>query len=250
MKRRLFRIWLLSFAAMSAMGIWSPLFGLASESTPAAGLTGSTQVASGVEVVIYTIGLTQPAFHPLNDSDVGNGTINLGVELTIDDLSAPTDLVSSDFTSLKLYRSTDNVFDGSPTDFLLATNTTVNIGAITVLDALNGGGSRTLTHGAEDFLIVTTTISSSAKPGHAFRVGAAANHVGLVESGAGFPPADGDYLLGSPIAAADGSNIVIAAQFPSFVGGGGGVGIPFGGEPVILILLLGTGLYMIRRAAV
>ena len=249
MKRRLFRIWLLSFAAMSAMGIRSPLFGLATESTPAEGLTGSTQVSSGVEVVIYTIGLTQPAFHPLNDSDVGNGTINLGVELTIDDLSAPTDLVSSDFTSLKLYRSTDNVFDGSPTDFLLATNTTVNIGAITVLDALNGGGSRTLTHGAEDFLIVTTTISSSAKPGHAFRVGAAANHVGLVETGVFFPA--GDYRLGSPIAAADGSNIVIAAQSPSCVGGGGsGVGIPFGGEPVILILLLGTGLYMIRRAAV
>ena len=38
----------------------------------------------------------------------------------------------------------------------------------------------------------------------------------------------------------------------SFLNGqaGGGRGIPFGGEPVMLVLLIGTGLYMIRRQLV
>ena len=49
----------------------------------------------------------------------------------------------------------------------------------------------------------------------------------------------------------DGAPGIVAAEIPSFSNGvaGGGRGIPFGGEPVMLALLVGTGLYMIRRTS-
>ena len=243
MKRPILSLWLVGVIALGA-GIRTPLFAQPAETTPWPGLVGSTQVAAGTEVVIYTAGFTEPNFPPGPTADVGH-VGSVGVTLTISDLTAPTGLASSDFTNLQLYRSTDNVFDGSPTDFSLATNTTVNIGATTSLNAVTGGGSRTMSEGVEDFLFVTATIAAGAVGGHTFRVGTAINHAGFQLSGGG------TVDNGSAVAAADGNNIVIAAQSPSFVNGaaGGGVGIPFGGEPVIFALLLGTGLYMIRRTS-
>ena len=77
-------------------------------------------------------------------------------------------------------------------------------------------------------------------------IGTDNNRVGFTES------MFGNFQDGAPgIVAADGNHIVIAAEIPSFSNGvaGGGRGIPFGGEPVMLALQVGTGLYMIRRTS-
>jgi len=242
--KRLIQNLLLGVVAIIGLGTSAPLFAQVVEGPQADGLTGSTQVAAGAQVVIYTVGFSEAPFPPGTTFDVGHAG-NLGVRLTISDLTAPTGLASSDFTNLQLYRSTDNVFS-SGADFLLATNTTVSIGGMTTLDAFAGGSpNRTISEGTVDYLFVTATIASNATPGHTFRVGAALNHVGFQRT----PPGISDN--GTGFAAADGDHIVIAAQSPSFTNkvAGGGRGIPFGGEPAILALLIGSGLYMIRRAS-
>ena len=249
-EKRVLRTWstiLLGIVAILLVFLPTALFAVAAESTLASGLTGSTQVSQSAEVVIYSIGLTEAAFPAPCATRVGNGAL-LGVELTISDLTAPTGLVAADFANLNLYRSTDNTF--STGDFLLGTQPVVNIGAVTTVDATGAAvASRTLTEGAEDFLFVTATIAAGATAGHTFRVGAAVSRVGLINTSS--VCGAGNYARGNAVVAADGNNIVIAAQSPSFISGvaGGGRGIPFGGEPVILIILLGSGLYMIRRAS-
>jgi hypothetical protein len=234
------------------------IFAQSAETTVAAGLTGSTQVPVSTEVLIYSIGLTEPVAGPPGNPCFSNvGTVGgglgggkLGVELTISDLSAATGLVAADFAGLNLYRSPGNAtFDGG--DVYIATNAVVNIGGLTTIDAtLGGAAARKIAGGAEEFLLVTAVIAAGATPGHAFRVGAGPDHVGLEGVGL-LLCAPADYSRGSVIVAADGNNIVIGAQSPTFISGvaGGGRGIPFGGEPVILLVLLGSGLYMIRRAS-
>jgi hypothetical protein len=230
------------------------IFAQSAETTVAAGLTGSTQVPVSTEVLIYSIGLTEPVAGPPGNlcfSNVGRSDgAKLGVDLTISDLSAATGLVAADFAGLNLYRSPGNAtFDGG--DVYIATNAVVNIGGLTTIDAtLGGAAARKIAGPAEEFLLVTAVIAAGATPGHAFRVGAGPNNVGLEGVGI-LLCAPGDYSRGSAIVAADGNNIVIGAQSPTFISGvaGGGRGIPFGGEPVILLVLLGSGLYMIRRAS-
>lgn len=230
------------------------IFAQSTDTTLAAGLTGSTQVPVSTEVLIYSIGLTEPVAGPPGNpcfSNVGRSDgANLGVELTISDLSAATGLVAADFAGLNLYRSPGNAtFDGG--DVYIATNAVVNIGGLTTIDAtLGGAAARKIAGPAEEFLLVTAVIAAGATPGHAFRVGAGPDHVGLEGVGI-LLCAPADYSRGSVIVAADGNNIVIGAQSPTFISGvaGGGRGIPFGGEPVILLVLLGSGLYMIRRAS-
>ena len=51
--------------------------------------------------------------------------------------------------------------------------------------------------------------------------------------------------VGTGFLADDAHHIVIGAQTAQLLGGG--VAISFGGESVILLLLIGSGLYMIRR---
>ncbi|MDP6700773.1 MAG: hypothetical protein QGH25_14070, partial [Candidatus Latescibacteria bacterium] len=99
------------------------------------------------------------------------------------------------------------------------------------------------------FFIVTAVISNSATSGHTFRVGVPANHLGFHDTP--FLGVGSNDVAGGAVAQADGNHIVIAAETPSFSSGvaGGGRGIPFGGEPVMLALLVGTGLYMIRRTS-
>jgi hypothetical protein len=226
------------------------IFAVPAETTPAAGLTGSTQVPVSTEVLIYSIGLTEVDIPPGCFSNVGIvAPGNIGVQLTISDLTAPTGLVAADFDGLNLYRSPGNAtFDGG--DTFLATNAVVNIGGLTVIDAtLAGAAARALTGPAEEFLLVTAVVAGGATPGHAFRVGALQDHVGL--QGEVGVLCGGPVNRGTAIVAADGNNIVIAAQSPTFISGvaGGRHRIPFGGEPVILLVLLGSGLYMIRRAS-
>mgnify|MGYP005644458543 CR=1 FL=1 len=250
----------LAFIAFFICGHWSPIWGAASETTAAAGLTGSTSIALGVEVPIYSIGIQDDNAPPNVDciSLVGNGILT-GVQLTISDLTVATGLVPGDFTQLNLYRSTDNTFGG---DILLGSNATVNVGIATTVEIDATGATnadRTVsTTPAEDFLFVTAVISPTATPGHTFRVGAAGNHVGIFEDGDVIPCGGiaGDRTDGTAITAADGDHIVIAADTPAFVsstlaggGMGGGIGIPFGGEPVMMVLLLCTGLYMIYRTS-
>jgi hypothetical protein len=231
------------------------IFATSVETTVAAGLTGSTQVPVSTEVLIYSIGLTEPVAGPPGNrcfSNVGGlGGGKLGVELTISDLSAATGLVAADFAGLNLYRSPGNAtFDGG--DVYIATNAVVNIGGLTTIDAtLGGAAARKIAGPAEEFLLVTAVIAAGATPGHAFRVGAGTDHFGLEGVGPLGACASSDYNRGSAIVAADGNNIVIGAQSPTFISGvaGGGRGIPFGGEPVILLVLLGSGLYMIRRVS-
>ena len=88
-------------------------------------------------------------------------------------------------------------------------------------------------------------------------LGVVGDHVGITRFGATFgcAPAS-EYSIGTAITAADGNHIVIGADIPAFVsstlaggGMGGGIGIPFGGEPVMMVLLLCTGLYMIYRTS-
>jgi hypothetical protein len=249
-EKKVLRTWsavLLGIIVALLVFLPTALFAVAAETTVASGLTGSTQVNLGAEVVIYSIGLTEAAFPTPCATRVGNGAL-LGVELTISDLTAPTGLVAADFANLNLYRSTDNTF--STGDLLLGTQPVVNVGATTTVDATGAlVANRTLTEGAEDFLFVTATIAAGATAGHTLRVGAAVSRVGLTNTNGVCGAAN--YARGTAVVAADGNNIVIAAQSPSFTSGvaGGGRGIPFGGEPVILIVLLGSGLYMIRRAS-
>jgi hypothetical protein len=251
----------LAFIAFFICGHWSPIWGVASETTPAAGLTGSTSIALGVEVPIYSIGIqdNNTPNVPACVSFVGNGTLT-GVQLTISDLTVATGLAPGDFTQLNLYRSTDNTFGG---DILLGSNATVNVGIATTveIDATGATNADRTVSGTplEDFLFVTAVISPTATIGHTFRVGAVGNHVGFFEDGllalcnAGNPAATTD---GTAFTAADGDHIVIGADTPAFVsstlaggGMGGGIGIPFGGEPVMMVLLLCTGLYMIYRTS-
>ncbi|MEW6753657.1 MAG: hypothetical protein AB1505_22135 [Candidatus Latescibacterota bacterium] len=217
-------------------------------STAATGLTGATHTLQGAEVVIYTIGL-QDNLPPTRVNDLGHNTVvtNRGIQLTISDLTSPTGLASSDFTELRLYRSSDATFDGA--DVQMATTGLVNVGAITELDVTGlalGGTRRIDAPPAETFYIVTAVISPTAVNGRSFRLGAAANHVGIYESG--FPAAAGDYGRGAVIWASDGNYIVIGAEVPEYLTRRGGT-IPFGGEPALLVLLLGTGAWLLRRRA-
>jgi len=223
-------------------------------STGPTGLTGTSTALPGDEVLIYTVGLSDPV--PFKQNNLGTPDLGPptrpGIEITISDLTAATGLVAADFTGLNLYKSTDNVFDGGDTQIL--NNVPANVGAVTQLDVTGLptgiGTPREIPTVGETFFLITAVISPTATPGHTFRVGAINPHIGIFDVNA---PNNYD-VNPALVTAADGNNIVIGSsnQSSSFLNGqaGGGRGIPFGGEPVMLVLLIGTGLYMIRRQLV
>lgn len=226
--------------------------GLINNTTGPTGLTGSSTALPGDEVLIYSVGLTEGAPFPVKQNNLGSGVGVPGIEITISDLTAATGLVAADFTGLNLYKSTDNVFDGGDTQIL--NNVPANVGAVTQLDVTGlptGIGTlREIPTVGETFFLITAVISPTATPGHTFRVGAINPHIGIFDVNA----ANNYDVNPALVTAADGNNIVIGSsnQSSSFLNGqaGGGRGIPFGGEPVMLVLLIGTGLYMIRRQLV
>ena len=226
--------------------------GLINNTTGPTGLTGSSTALPGDEVLIYSVGLTEGAPFPVKQNNLGSGVGVPGIEITISDLTAATGLVAADFTGLNLYKSTDNVFDGGDTQIL--NNVPANVGAVTQLDVTGLptgiGTPREIPTAGETFFFITAVISPTATPGHTFRVGAINPHIGIFDVNA---PNNYD-VNPALVTAADGNNIVIGSsnQSSSFLNGqaGGGRGIPFGGEPVMLVLLIGTGLYMIRRQLV
>ena len=200
------------------------------------------------EVLIYSVNIEDISGAPITAVPyLGNLTNNRGIQITISDLSTATGLAATDFDELRLYRSTNallDVADGLP----IATALGVNIGAppieldVTLLPKVPLG-ARHIPPGGIYFLI-TAKISATATRGHAFTVSVAGLHVGIDEE----PPNNiPDYQreAGAGFIADDAHHVVIGAQLAKLIAGG--VGIPFGGEPAILILLIGSGLYMIRR---
>jgi hypothetical protein len=127
------------------------------ESTAAAGISGAqTVLQGGGQKQIFSIGLT------------GDGVTTLtSVTVTVSDLSSTTGTVSSDFTSLILYKSTDNSYDTGDTQ--IGSQTTVNVGSSTTVSPTS---TETPPNGTEKFYILTSKVSST--PGHAFKVGFAA----------------------------------------------------------------------------
>lgn len=226
--------------------------GVINNTTGPTGLTGSSTALPGDEVLIYSVGLTEALPFPIKQNNLGSGAGVPGIEITISDLTPATGLVAADFTGLNLYKSTDNVFDGGDTQVL--NNVPANVGAVTQLDVTGlptGIGTlREIPTAGETFFLITAVISPTATPGHTFRVGATNNHIGIFDVNA----ANNYDVSPASVVAADGNNIIIgdSNQSSSFLNGqaGGGRGIPFGGEPIMLLLLIGTGLYMIRRQLV
>lgn len=225
--------------------------------TPAATITGSTQVSLGSEVQIYVIEVTDGTAGAVTNTvylgnDNGFPVTNGGVQILISDLTVATGFIAADIAELRLYRDSDGAFNGNET--FLINETVIDVTGVTPttldLQAQALGANRLLPDTpATIFFIVTAVISNSATSGHTFRVGTPVNHLGFHD--VPFIGLGSNDVGGAAVAQADGNNIVIAAQSPSFTSGGagGGVGIPFGGEPVILALLIGTGLYMIRRTS-
>lgn len=209
------------------------------EASPAQGLSGVTNAAPGDEVQIYSVELQDgtPGFDTVPLGWPGN---NNGIELIIDDLSVTTGFTTSDIASLRLYRSSDNVFDGG--DVLVAqSGALAPLGGATTLDATGAGANRNLdVTPASTFFVATAVISIAAQKGHAFTVETQNPHIGLDE------PTFGGHEIGSAIVANDANHVAIGA---SAVPAKGGASIPFGGEPAMLCLLLGTGAWVLWRRA-
>ena len=157
------------------------------ETTAAAGLSGTASIVTGSEARIFGIGLT------------GDGVASVNsVSLTISDLSTPSGLASGDFTELRLYRSTDATLDGGDTQ--IESQTSINIGSSTSISATVADVPA---NGVETFYLVSAVIASGATGSHAFKVGFAANGVGTTAG-----------PKGSAVAASDADNLSIIDLLP------------------------------------
>lgn len=214
------------------------------EVTPAQGLTGVTNTTAGTEVQVYAVQLRDNVAN-VRTAQLGPTPGANGITLTLSDLTAPTGLAAGDFTELRLYRSTDAVFDGGDT-FMKAASP-VGIGATTLLD-VSGVAPATLKDipdvGAVPnsvYFIITAVVSAGATVGHAFRVGAAANHINIHESGGGAPS---NYSMGSAITAADANRVVIV----SATSASGSIPVmPPALYGLLALCVLGYGIYSLKR---
>ena len=181
-----------------------------SETTVAAGLTGASAVGSGGETKIFSIGITGD----------GSSTLN-SVTLTISDLTSATGLVPGDFTSLRLYRSTDAALDGSDTQ--LGSQSTVNVGSATTISPT---ATETPPSGVEQFYLVSAKLNTTLTDGRAFKVGFAA---GGVSTGLG--------AKGTAVVASDANKMtidVVATQLTFITQPGESVhGQPLTTQPVV-----------------
>lgn len=229
---------------------------------PDHGWSGVIQVDVGVETPIYVVRLEDQNAVPFGQTPyLGNpGVIPPaipGINIKIRDLAASTGLATTDFTGLNIYQS-DNLTWG-PEDGAAMNLGPVPVAAVGVGMSFPAGLDNTtlsVTHIgigvgslreiplAGTYYIITAVISPNAVPGHSFTVQTDDTHVGFLEAfGAGHHnDGPGRRLV------YDGARyIVIAAQTAQYLDPSAGRSIPFGGEAAILVLLLGTGLYMIRR---
>jgi hypothetical protein len=264
---------LIFYAAILQIAIWPQVLHAATSAdieTPAATTTGSTQALLGSEIQIYSIELDAGLSGVLSNNvwigkynAVALGGSPLALDIYLGEFTGSA-FDATDISELKLYRSTDAVFDLGDT---YITNTTVinedlapfDSGTdVTIFDMSTEDptldADRKLPY--EDLVpssvwfIATAVISPTATEGHTFRVGVAANHLGVYDTP--FLGAGENNAIGGAVVQMQGNHIVIAADTPLLASGvrsGGGIGIPFGGEPVTMVLLLCTGLYMIRRTS-
>lgn len=229
---------------------------------PDYGWPGIIQLPVNNETAIYVVQVIDGAGFPLfNTVSLGWALGIPGINIKIRDLTGGTGLQIADFTGLNIYRSTDATLDSGDG---AALNSVANggpgpipVAAVGIGPALAGVDNTTLnvltapallrlipsTPGGIYF-IITAIISPTATPGHAFTIQVDPVHVGFDEI-----IAPGDEGLPFGMVFNDARHIVIAAQTAMFSGGDGTGGrtIPFGGEGAILVLLVGSGLYMIRR---
>lgn len=198
-----------------------------------------TGVDPSAVVQIYTVELWDNGVANGLFADLGLLVTNLGIQVTLSDLTTPTGILASDIATMRLFRSADATFDA--TDVLIDTQTPT-IGGIIEFDATGAGADRRLPDLPNSiFFIVVASISPSATLGTAFRLGAAAGHIGITETGIG----GSSGVIGSLIVASDADNITIGDV--ATTSGGVPVTIPFGGETTMLLLLVGSGLYVVRR---
>ena len=163
------------------------------ETTAAAGLSGDTSLAPGVESKLFTIGLT------------GNGTDTLdSLALTLSDLSSATSIDTSDIDTLKLYVSSDATLDPA-SDVLLASvpGGSVVFGSALTLAPTSG---HTPPNATERFYLVSVRLDSTVGDGRAFKVGFAA---GGASTSAG--------TVGTAVAASDSDKITIAVTATKLV---------------------------------
>jgi phosphodiesterase/alkaline phosphatase D-like protein len=151
------------------------------------GLSGSATVSPGSEVQLFRIGLVSYGSYTLN-----------GINLTLSDLSSATGITAGDL-QLRLYRSTDETFDGA--DVQIGTQTSVNIGTATTISPTSA--ENPVDH---SFYIVTAFINSTANDGNAFKLGFAQN--GLTTS---------TTSEGAAITASDGDNITVGVTATKWV---------------------------------
>ncbi len=163
------------------------------ESIATSGLSGVSTVLPSSETKVFSVGMT------------GDGVAGVSsIAVTISDSSTSTGLVSSDFSSLKLYRSLDAVLDGS--DSLMATQTTVNVGSATTLTP---GSTHIVPSSTQVYYLVSATLSSGATSGRVFRVGFAS---GGISTNAG--------TRGSAVTASDANRVRVAGLTESVTASG------------------------------
>ena len=125
------------------------------------GLSGTTNVAPGDTIQIFSIGL------------VGDGAdFVTQVRIQLDDLSSATGISSAEISELKLYESTDATLDGGDTE--IANQTTINVAGSNT--SLLGAGAvipNTVTYHYFVTAIINTT---GITEGHTFRLGFATNN--------------------------------------------------------------------------
>jgi len=155
-----------------------PLWAGIDETTPAAGLSGVTSVGAGDEVLLFSIGLT------------GDGEESVSaVTLLLADISTPTGITRSDFTELRLYRSTDAALDGDDVRIGTASQGSIQIGSPTTIAA---GTPDIPPRETERFYLISAQINTSVTDGHAFKVGFAAGGVSTRIGGRGTAVTAGD----------------------------------------------------------
>lgn len=206
------------------------------------GIQGVQQGVRGETEQIYTVQLRD------NDNNLTDNSLgfagNVGIQITLSDLTTPTGILASDLGDLTLYRSDNTVVDAG--DIVIDTQT-ATIGSVIQFNAFVAPAlDRIIPEGATSrYFIVTAVISPTARLGGGFRLAAGLAHIGIEETV--FPPLNSGSIptaLGQTIIASDANHVSIGDGATS---GGVPVTIPFGGEAAILLLLIGTGVYALRR---
>ena len=126
------------------------------ESTPASGLLGSTTVLPGSQVQIFSISFTGDGINVIS-----------AITLTLSDLTPPTGLVQRDLAALRLYVSSDALFDNSATLIGSLSQNALNIGSPTTIEALS---TDIPPPEMERFYIITAVMNTIVEEGHAFKV--------------------------------------------------------------------------------